>query len=269
MSVVYRPCRMNCDGQRRKVILELLYTCNLRCEHCSHRDQMHLRRRTMMPEESVYEAIGQFAARQVDSLVLTGGEPTLHPAIIEISEYAMAHMPRVSLCTNGCILSMRVKERILDLRFSGITVSVDSYKHDVHDSFRRMNGALRRTIEFLEQLALRRRQVTVHVTVHRGNLDHIEDTVAFCRKLCSEVTIGSIHDYPSSLNGNDLEVYRAKLDSLKAEYLAERDIVCVGFDPACTFNGCPDGTNLQIVDPEGKTIPCCWRGNLDDASPTS
>jgi MoaA/NifB/PqqE/SkfB family radical SAM enzyme len=220
-----------------------------------------------MPEARAYEIISEFAEEQIDSLVLTGGEPTLHPAIIRIAEFARTGgIPRVSLCTNGCIPDPYMEKKILEFPFSGLTVSVDSHKDDIHDDFRGKKGALRKTIAFLKQLKLRRRPVTAHVTVHRENLDHVEDTVAFCREFCSEVTIGSIHNYPSLLEDSHLLAYQTKLENLKANYYMEPEVTCVGFESPCVFSDCPDGKNLRIVNRKGEVTPCCWRGNPGDAS---
>lgn len=101
-----------------------------------------------MSIHEIYKLFDKFHADSIDRLVLTGGEPTLHPNFIDISKYAMLKIPRVSVCTNGVILSESLEEEIVNLNFSSYTIGVDSHVGEIHDKIRGCQGSFEQVVGF-------------------------------------------------------------------------------------------------------------------------
>jgi hypothetical protein len=90
-------------------VIEITNVCNLDCPIC-FADNRH--DYTMAVEEferclDILEASGS----DVDVLILTGGEPTAHPKLVELVEraYRRANIPRVAIATNGILIGRKEK----------------------------------------------------------------------------------------------------------------------------------------------------------------
>jgi len=106
--------------------LDLLVTarCNLRRAHCSFRIARSLR----PPRGSRDMEIGTFVRildrfPSVMSIVLAGGEPLLHPALIEMIHAAHARRLKVHIPTNGTLLP-RYVDSLLDAPVEMLNVSL-------------------------------------------------------------------------------------------------------------------------------------------------
>ena len=88
-------------------VIEITNYCNLDCPIC-FADNNH---DYMMSTEEFEKCLDILEASDsdVDILVLTGGEPTAHPKIVELVElaYKRKRIPRVGLATNGILLAKR------------------------------------------------------------------------------------------------------------------------------------------------------------------
>ncbi|MFQ5431769.1 MAG: radical SAM protein [Nitrospinota bacterium] len=125
--------------------------CNLACKHC-YLDAGAREKGAddELSEQQALEVVSQIAEVNPGTvLILTGGEPLMHPAIYKICKKAhqLGMMP--VLGTNGTMLTSQVVEKLKDAGVSGIGVSIDSMEEDRHDTFRGTPGALIKSIEGL------------------------------------------------------------------------------------------------------------------------
>ena len=121
------------------VIWNLIRRCNLNCKHC-----YSLSADVDFPGElstdEVYAVMDDLKAFGVPVLILSGGEPLLRPDIFEISARAKAEGFYIGLSTNGALIDRRMSERIADIGYDYVGISLDGIG-DVHDRFRRQAGA--------------------------------------------------------------------------------------------------------------------------------
>ncbi|HLV81102.1 MAG TPA: radical SAM protein, partial [Chthonomonadaceae bacterium] len=92
------------------LLLEITQACNLRCPTCYADAQGH----DFMPPEEARRRLDAFfrSQRCLDVLMLSGGEPTIHPRFLEILDMALAYpVGRVLINTNG--LRLRQSEALL------------------------------------------------------------------------------------------------------------------------------------------------------------
>jgi len=249
---------MNIKEGDKKVILELLSSCNLNCSYCFYRTSNKFHSPDFLSKKEIFALIDKMVKERINKLVLTGGEPTLHPNFIEISEYAMSKMPRVTICTNGVISDSNLKNKIIKLNFSTYTVSIDSHIENIHDKFRGRMSAFKKTVAFIKKLKLNNRNVSIHITLHPENIDNIEETINFCKIFSKEIVVSSI--YNNKLNEYDEpKGYSQKLINFKKKYLNSPDITLVGFTPFCENKDCLDQKSIFVINRKGELVSCYWK----------
>jgi len=198
-------CKMNVDKNNKKVMFEIISSCNLKCDYCIYCILNKSHSSDFLSKYEIHNLIDKFSKENISKLVLTGGEPTLHPSFLDISKYAISKIPEVSICTNGVILNNILENKVANLDFSNYTVSIDSHIDKIHDEIRGKKGALQKTLGFLRKLKLKNRNISIHITLHPKNIDTIENTIKFCKKFTKKIVVSSIYYY------NNL-IYRIKDD---------------------------------------------------------
>ncbi len=89
------------------LMLEPLFRCNLACAGCGKiQYPPHILKRALTPEQC-FAAVEECGAPMVS---LPGGEPLLHPQIVEIVNGLIARKKYIYLCTNALILEKRLDE---------------------------------------------------------------------------------------------------------------------------------------------------------------
>jgi len=120
------------------VIWNLIRRCNLTCKHCyTTSTDINFPNELSTPE--IYTVMDDLKAFKVPVLILSGGEPLLHPDIFAISHRAKGMGFYVALSTNGTKISAANIDEIAGINYQYIGVSLDGIK-DTHDRFRRVKG---------------------------------------------------------------------------------------------------------------------------------
>ena len=121
------------------VIWNLIRRCNLTCKHCyTTSTDINFPNELTTPE--IYTVMDDLKTFKVPVLILSGGEPLLHPNIFDISRRAKDMGFYVALSTNGTKISEANIDEIADINYQYIGVSLDGIK-DTHDRFRRVQGS--------------------------------------------------------------------------------------------------------------------------------
>ena len=232
--------------------------CNLNCGYCLYKRKKHFKAPLSLAE--IYKLIDNWCEQKIDRLVLTGGEPTLHQYFVEISKYAISKIARVSVCTNGVILSSPLEDKIVHLNFSSYTISIDSHRADIHDKIRGCNGAFDQTVVFLEKLRCRNKNISIHITLHSHNLDYIDDTIEFFLKLANNIVVSTIYydKHDKALTKHKAH-YIETAEKILSKYSGHKDLVLVGFGESCSETHCLDQKNVFMVDQYGKIVDCYWK----------
>lgn len=252
-------CKMNVNPQIKKVVFELLSFCNLNCCYCLYRNKRQSTITTLSINE-IYKLIDKFNVDNVDRLVLTGDEPTLHPYFIDISKYAMLKIPRVSICTNGVIPNKALEKEIIDLNFSSYTVSIDSYIGEIHDKIRGCGGSFNQVLDFLKKLKIADRKISIHITIHIDNIDNIHKTIDLARNFSNEIIVSTIYyDKNNPMLSFDKNSYNTKLKEIFETYYNQKDVILVGFNKSCSMENCLDKKRVFMVNQQGKTVDCYWK----------
>lgn len=155
----------------RYLLLEVTDRCNLACRHCYLGETQG----KDLALEDLRTVLGQFDEMGGLRLVVTGGEPTLHPDFSEINTMMAGRLCRTVLVTNGTLLTEGLCGA---LEFNEVQVSLDGMEKG-HDCIRG-EGSFAGALRGIECLRRAGRQISVATMVHRENireLDELESTV--------------------------------------------------------------------------------------------
>lgn len=135
--VAPRPTKAPLSGP--VVIWNLLRRCNLTCKHCyaTSADKDFDNELSRDQISAVMQDLWQFGTRV---LILSGGEPLMHPHIYDISREAKSLGFYVGLSSNGTLIDASRIDQIAAVGYDYIGVSLDGMR-DTHDRFRRRQGA--------------------------------------------------------------------------------------------------------------------------------
>jgi len=113
------------------MILHVTWKCNLKCQYCYldiEEDKIE------MPLEKLVDVIKQFSQRGGLFLDVTGGEPLMRSDITEILRTGYEERLRVTLVTNGTLITDRTIINIKDY-VDQVTLSLDGFE-EIHDKLR-------------------------------------------------------------------------------------------------------------------------------------
>jgi len=165
-------------------VLGITHACDCDCRHCSARDYMRGGRRTLDYEELI-DLFDQVLEAGAASIVLTGGEPTLHKRLLDL----VAHVPKdkatVSMFTNGARLDRAFAEELRSAGLFAALVSLDSPDPATHDAYRRREGAFATGVRAIEALQAAGSLAGMSTYFTRGALHAgvFEETVDLARRL--------------------------------------------------------------------------------------
>ncbi|MGY6277401.1 heme d1 biosynthesis radical SAM protein NirJ [Methylomonas sp. MgM2] len=121
------------------VIWNLIRRCNLTCKHCyTTSADIDFPGELSTPE--IYSVMDDLKGFGVPVLILSGGEPLLHPDIFPISQRARDMGFYVALSSNGTLIDASNIEQIAAIGYQYIGVSLDGMR-EAHDKFRRKQGS--------------------------------------------------------------------------------------------------------------------------------
>ncbi len=156
------------------VHLKLTNQCNLGCSYC----YAHSGKRSDALSWGDLETIARDVAALSDtvSYVLSGGEPLLHPSVLDFAETVKAAGNKVHLLTNGTLIDGANAARIATVA-DVVKISVDGSSDAVH-SATRGKGNFARVTRAIELLLGSGANVVVAMTVTRANCGDIAAMVA-------------------------------------------------------------------------------------------
>ena len=157
----------------RYLEFQLTDRCNLRCRHCYigeglHWPKGHLRRQDL-PYEAILEILKEFEKIQGLRLLLSGGEPLLHPHFWEINEVLRDYAFRSVLLSNGALITKAIAKR---LRVHEVQISLDGMEEG-HEAIRG-KGTFTKTLSAIDHLQEAGIGVSIATMIHRENLNQFD-----------------------------------------------------------------------------------------------
>jgi len=157
-------------SQRRPVVVwTMSRRCNLHCVHCysDSANQEYAGELTLPEAKAMLADLADFA---IPALLLSGGEPLAHPHFFELAETARALGLRLTLSTNGTLITPETAARIQQTGFSYVGISFDGLGK-INDQFRGQRGAFEKALAGLRNLKAVGQKVGLRFTLTRRNFE--------------------------------------------------------------------------------------------------
>ena len=145
------------------LMLEPLLRCNLACAGCGKiQYPAHVLKKDLTPEEC-FRAVDECGVPMVS---IPGGEPLMHPRIVEIVEGLVARKKYIYLCTNALLLKERVAE-FTPSKYLTFSVHLDG-EREHHDFSVCREGGYDLAVEGIREAVKRGFRVTTNTTLFDG-----------------------------------------------------------------------------------------------------
>lgn len=128
---------------------ELTAACNLSCQYC-RASASHEPDRGELGTDEAMRFVESIAPLQ-PMLILSGGEPLLRPDLFEIIRHAVSLGIRVSLASNGTLITPELAQTIAASGVSRVSISLDGAGAAEHDLVRGQ-GSFERSMRGIENL---------------------------------------------------------------------------------------------------------------------
>jgi PqqA peptide cyclase len=252
------------------LIAEVTHRCPLHCVYCSNPLELAGTQAELSTAEwtSVFQQSGKLGMLHAH---FTGGEPLARPDLTELIAAASAAGLYTNLITSGIGLNEDRLQKLVEAGLDHIQISFQDSREaaanwiagaKAHAHKIELSHAIRRRVEE-KKLAF-----TVNLVVHRQNLDHLEEMIAFIEQLNPDrVEIAHAQYYGWALANRaaliptrgqlekaiaivaDAEkrlAGRIRIDSVVPDYYAKYPKACMG----------GWGRRLMLINPTGKVLPC-------------
>ncbi len=128
---------------------ELTAACNLSCQYCRASASLESDQGELDTDEAI-RFVESIAPLQ-PMLILSGGEPLLRPDLFTIIRRAVSLGIRVSLASNGTLITPELAREIADSGVSRVSISLDGADAAMHDLVRGQ-GSFERSMKGIENL---------------------------------------------------------------------------------------------------------------------
>ena len=197
------------------VTIELTHQCNLTCAHCYNFDRGDRSKLRILKDgaqqelsrEEVLNLIDDLAEAQTLYVSFTGGEPTVHPHLLEFIQRARHHKMNVRLKSNG-IIPDKLLQRLGSAHLGGVDISLYGATAKSHDAITTRNGSFIDTLRTIRRL--RELEVPTHINfvVSRYSVHEVEAMHALASELetSSVITFDITRRYDGTGSSLDLKV---------------------------------------------------------------
>jgi PqqA peptide cyclase len=248
------------------LIAEVTHKCPLHCVYCSNPTQLAAATSELSTAEwiSVFRQAGKLGMLHAH---FTGGEPLARTDLTELIAAARAAGLYTNLITSGIGFNEQRLQMLVEAGLDHIQISFQDSREDAANWIAGAK-AHEHKVELSREIRKYKIAFTVNLVVHRQNLDHLEEMIAFIEQLQPErVEIAHTQYYGWALENRaalmptraQLEkavatireaekrlAGRMRIDSVVPDYYAKYPKACMG----------GWGRRLMLVNPSGKVLPC-------------
>jgi pyrroloquinoline quinone biosynthesis protein E len=248
------------------LIAEITHRCPLHCVYCSNPLELAAANSELSTQEwiDVFQQAGKLGMLHAH---FTGGEPLVRPDLTELIAGARGAGLYTNLITSGLGLAEPRLQALVDAGLDHIQLS---FQDSREDSANWIAGAKAHAhkIELSRIIRSHKIAFTVNLVIHRQNIDHLEEMIAFIEQLAPErMEIAHTQYYGWALQNRaallptraQLECAvetvaaaetrlagRIRVDSVVPDYYARYPKACMG----------GWGRRLMLINPAGKVLPC-------------
>lgn len=159
------------ETPRPVVVWNCTKQCNLSCIHC-YANASNQRSAEEMDTASGKAFIHDLAEFGVPVILFSGGEPLLRDDLFGLASLARQQGIRVALSTNGTLITEEIADRIRNVGFAEVGISLDGIE-STNDHFRGNRGAYQAAIKGIRNCVALGLRVSLRLTITRFNYEEI------------------------------------------------------------------------------------------------
>ena len=248
--------------------LALTYGCDNACAHCYNEAA---RAGETLSTEDFKRVIAKVWGLGIPHVVFTGGEPTQHPDLLELVEYAEELGVVTGLLTNG--RKLKDADYMNALAAAGldhVQITIHSSVPETHDKMVGADGAFNETVAGIENAVANPVYLLTNTTLTTENVDDVEELVAFLATLDVEHVAANGIINSGSARDVDVGIPESALGPILGRFTAAcaaDDMTFMWYTPTqyCRFNPltmdlgvkqCTAAKYNMCVEPNGDVIPC-------------
>lgn len=254
------------ESHGTRVLWELTSACNLKCDFCL----VEIKGRHL-PVDDALDIAGELVAAGVDKVLLSGGEPLLHPGIEAVMRRLAGAGVLVKLLTNGTIDHPGVFDLIRASDSIEVSLSLPTVDPVEADLIFKRPGTLARIAATIDALPKSRLNIICAVsTLNAGAVESVVDWVAESGVACLSLTdIFKDPNSPARFRDDcrDLRIDLAQREQLfvlvaakRAQYRGRLAIRTTQFTVQAGER-CMAGRTVFYIDPMGVVSPCTVTDN--------
>lgn len=251
--------------------LEIILTskCNERCIHC-YIPEEEKNESMMLNIDGVKSAIRQFREMNGMKVIISGGEPLLHPDIEEILQYCREQELMISVHSNLLVLSSEMAKRLRKLRLFNVQFSLYSVNSNVHETITGRKGTFSRTLRGIDYLVANNVPAMISCPVMKENRDSVYGLKEYANSLGLDCYFdyimmaqsnGATNNLRSCLSREDTKIVIREVVQNNELYIdAIRRAVSLDALTKMPFarrwSSCKIMSNRLCMDTDGSFFPC-------------
>ena len=246
------------------VAWETTAACNLRCSYCRAAASQEPDPDELSSEEalSFLESIAPLRPM----LILSGGEPLLRPDIFILARKAASLGMRVSLASNGTLITPQVADEIILSGISRVSISLDAANPKEHDEMRGQ-GSFERALQGIACL-----QGRIDFQINHTITGRRKSNIPAMFHLAEEMGARALHFFflvatgrgreEEQLSGEEQEKILQEIDLARAASPLEVQVTCAPQYARLSKpgkrrgGGCLAGRSFIFVSRKGDVYPC-------------
>jgi radical SAM protein with 4Fe4S-binding SPASM domain len=167
-------------ARRPITVWNITRTCNLRCVHC-YSDSNALQYSGELTWNQMEKVVEDLASYQVPSLLLSGGEPMIHPRFFDLVDKATTAGLKLTISTNGTLITPAKAALLKAANVAYVGISLDGIG-PIHDEFRRKQGAFDAAVRGFRNCHDVDQKTGLRLTLTRHNVENIGRILDFIEK---------------------------------------------------------------------------------------
>ncbi len=207
--------------------LEITKNCNQKCFYCFN-DSGHADQKNELSLLEWKKIISEIHSLGHKSVHITGGEPFLHPNIIEILTHAIEFGLETTILSNGYKIAMLAeKYPTLFSKLKLAQISLDAMGPDVHNARRGYNGAFKDAIDAINALLKVNVPIEISSTVSDQSLFELIDIAKYCESINASLIIRELILEGRGKNINAKKAFNISKEEIVKELYAHTTVTVV------------------------------------------
>jgi MoaA/NifB/PqqE/SkfB family radical SAM enzyme len=155
--------------------IQVVRHCNHFCGFCSNPTTPYVH-----TFETMKVLVDDLKKRGYFGVILTGGEPSLHPELPRIARYASDEGLHVRMITNGWRLSdPEFAREMAEAGLKLVHISVYSVRPDVEQRLRGLPGTLEKAFAAAQNAHAHGIEVNINCVINKLNADHLDENIRY------------------------------------------------------------------------------------------